>query len=51
MNRGIRAITVSILNNSKRAYNKTYFDFSASTREGFNVTDLMIKDIKLVENF
>ena len=31
MNRDIRAIVVYILNNFKRAYNKTYFDLSAST--------------------
>ena len=33
----------------KRAYNKIYFDFSASTLENFRVADLMIKDMRLLK--
>ena len=51
MNRNIRATAVYILNNFKRVYNKTYSDLSASTRKNFRAADLMIKDIKLIENF
>ena len=51
INREIRATAVYILNDFKRAYNKTYFDFFASTRKNFRTADLMIKSIKLIENF
>ena len=51
MNRNIRATAVYILNDFKRVYNKTYFDFSASTRKNLRVIDLMIRDMKLIKNF
>ena len=50
MNRNIRATAVYILNDFKRAYNKIYFDFSASTRKDLRVADLIIKNMKLIEN-
>ena len=51
INRNIQTTAVYILNDFKRVYNKTYFNFSASTRKNFRVTDLMIKNMKLIENF
>ena len=49
-NRDIRTITVYILNNFKRAYNKTYVDFFASTRKNLCAADFTINDIKLMKN-
>ena len=51
MNRNIRAITVYILNDFKRAHSKVYSDLSASTRKNFRAADLMIKDMRLIKNF
>ena len=51
MNRSIRTTDVYILNDFKRIYSKTYIDFFTSTRKNFHVADLMIKNIKLIENF
>ena len=42
---------VYILNDFKRAHNKIYFDFSASTQENFHAADLMIKNMRLIKNF
>ena len=50
INRGIRAITVYILNDFKRAHSKAYVDFSASTRADLRAVDLMIRSIKLMKN-
>ena len=50
MNQDIRATAVYILNDFKRVHSKTYFDFSASTRENFRAADLMIRNIKLLKN-
>ena len=50
MNRSIRATVVYILNDFKRAHSKTYFDFSASTRKDLRAADLMIRDMRLIEN-
>ena len=50
MNRNIRATAVYILNDFKRAYNKIYFDFSASIRKDLRAVNLMIKDMKLIKN-
>ena len=49
MNRNIQTTAVYILNDFKRAHNKTYFDLSASTQKNFRVTDLMIRDMKLIK--
>ena len=51
MNRGIRTIAVYTLNDFKRAHSKTYSDFFASIRKDFRAADLMIKDMRLIENF
>ena len=51
MNRNIRATAVYILNDFKRAHNKTYFDFSASIQENLRAADLMIKNMRLIKNF
>ena len=51
MNRDIRTTAVYILNNFKRVYNKIYFDLFASIRENLRAADLMIRNIKLIENF
>ena len=51
MNRDIRATAVYILNDFKHAHSKTYFDFSAPTQKNFRAADLMIKDMRLIENF
>ena len=51
MNRSIRATAVYILNDFKRAYNKTYSDLSASTRKDFRAADLMIRNMRLIKNF
>ena len=51
MNRDIRATAVYILNDFKRAHSKIYSDLFASIRENLRAADLMIKDMKLIENF
>ena len=51
MNRNIWATAVYILNDFKRAHSKTYSDLSASTRENFRAADLMIRNMKLIEDF
>ena len=51
MNRGIRTTAVYILNDFKHVHNKTYFDYSTSTREDLRAADLIIKNIKLIKNF
>ena len=51
MNRSIRATAVYILNGFKRAHSKTYFDLSTSTRKDFRAADLMIRNMRLIENF
>ena len=51
MNRNIRAITVYILNDFKRVYNKIYSNFSVSTLKNLRAADLMIRNIKLIANF
>ena len=51
MNRDIRTTVAYILNDFKRVHNKTYSDFSASTREDFRAADLMIRNMKLIKNF
>ena len=51
MNRSIRATAAYILNDFKRVYNKTYFDFSASIRRNFRAADLIIRNTKLIKNF
>ena len=51
MNRNIRAITIYILNDFKRAYSKIYSDLSASIKKNFRAADLMIKNMKLIKNF
>ena len=51
MNRNIRATVVYILNNFKRVQNKTYSDLSALVQKDFRAADLMIKDMRLIENF
>ena len=50
MNRDIRATAVYILNDFKRAHSKIYFNLSASIRKDLRAVDLMIKNIKLIEN-
>ena len=50
MNRNIRATAVYILNDFKRAHNKIYSDFSASIRKNLRAADLMIRNMKLIEN-
>ena len=50
MNRDIRTIAVYILNNFKRAHNKTYSDLFGSIRKSFRVADLMIRNMKLIKN-
>ena len=49
-NRNIRVIIVYILNDFKRARNKTYFKFFASTRDDFRAANLIINNIKLIKN-
>ena len=51
MNRSIRATAVYILNDFKRAHSKIYSDLSASTRKNLRAADLMIRDMRLIENF
>ena len=51
MNPNIRATVVYILNNFKRAHSKTYSDLFASTRKNLCAADLMIKNMRLIENF
>ena len=51
INRNIRAIVVYILNDFKRAYSKTYSDFSISTQKNFCAANLMIRNMKLIKNF
>ena len=51
MNRSIRATAAYILNNFKRVHNKICFNLFASIRKNFYAVDLMIKDIRLIENF
>ena len=51
MNRSIRATAVYMLNDFKRAYNKTYFDLFTSTRKNLCAADLMIRDMRLIKNF
>ena len=51
MNWNIRATAIYILNDFKRAHSKIYFNFFASTRKNLRVTDLMIRDIRLIKNF
>ena len=51
VNWSIRATVVYILNDFKRVHNKTYSDFSASTRENLRVVDLMIRNMKLIKSF
>ena len=51
MNWNIRATAVYILNDFKRIHSKTYSDFFASIRKNLRVTDLMIRDMKLIKNF
>ena len=51
INRNIRATAVYILNDFKRAHNKIYFDFSASTQKNFHAADLMIKNMILIKKF
>ena len=51
INRDIRTTAVYILNDFKRVYNKIYSDFSASTRKDFRAADLIIRDMRLIENF
>ena len=46
----IRAITVYILNDFKRAHNKIYVDLSASTQTNFRAADLIIRNIRLIKN-
>ena len=50
INQSIRATAAYILNDFKRAHNKTYFDFFALTRKNLRAADLMIKDMRLIEN-
>ena len=50
MNRSIRATVVYILNDFKRAHSKIYSDLSASTREDLRAADLMIRNMRLIEN-
>ena len=50
INRDIRAIIVYILNDFKRAHSKTYADFFASTQANLRAADLMIRNIRLMEN-
>ena len=51
MSQNIRTTAVYILNNFKRAHSKIYFDFSTSIQKNFRAVDLMIKNMKLIENF
>ena len=51
MNRDIRATVVYILNDFKHAHSKTYFNSSALISENLRAMNLMIKDIRLIENF
>ena len=51
MNRDIRTTVIYISNDFKRAHNKIYCDFFASTRKDFRAADLMIRNIKLIKNF
>ena len=51
MNRDIRATAVYILNDFKRAHSKIYSDLSASIRKNLRAANLMIKDMRLIENF
>ena len=51
MNRDIRATAVYILNDFKRVHSKIYSDFFASTREDLRAADLMIRDMRLIEDF
>ena len=39
------------MNDFKRVHSKIYFDLSASTRKNLHAADLMIKDMRLIENF
>ena len=50
MNRDIRATVVYTLNDFKRVHSKIYFDFSALIRKDLRAADLMIRDMKLIEN-
>ena len=51
MNRNIRTTAVYILNDFKRAHSKTYFDLFALIQKNFRAVDLMIRNMKLIENF
>ena len=51
MNRSIRATAAYILNDFKRVHSKTYFDLFASIRKKFRAADLMIRDMRLIEDF
>ena len=50
MNRNIWRIIVYILNDFKRAYNITYSNLSASTRDNLCTANLMINDMRLIKN-
>ena len=50
MSRGIRATAVYILNDFKRVHSKTYSDFFASIQKDLRAADLMIRDMRLIEN-
>ena len=51
MNRDIRATAAYILNNFKRVHSKTYFDLFTSIQENLRAVDLMIRGMRLIENF
>ena len=50
ISRSIRATAAYILNDFKRAHSKTYSDLSASIRKDFRAADLMIRNMKLIED-
>ena len=51
MNRNIQTTTKYIINDYKRAFNNVLINFSASTLNDFRATDLMMNDLKLIEDF
>ena len=51
INQDIRATAAYILNNFKRVHNKTYSDLFVSTSKNLRAVNLMIRDMKLIENF
>ena len=50
LNRNIRTTIVYILNDFKRAHSKTYFDLFALIRDDFCAANLIINNMRLIEN-